>query len=201
MKVVGLCGGSGSGKGTVAKMFSEFDIPSIDTDAVYHDLIATKSPCLDALVTEFGDEILATDGSLDRRKLSEIVFLGENSADKRRRLNQISHSFVLERTREILDEYRAQGKHAALVDAPLLFESGFNKECDLVIAVVASEDTRLARIENRDNISRENAQRRIRTQLPDEYLAANSKYTIKNDGNLSDLKTSVKVIAEQILNS
>ncbi len=201
MKVIGLCGGSGSGKGTVAGIFSEFDIPSIDTDEVYHNLIIQKSPCLDALVKEFGVGILASDGSLDRKKLSEIVFLGENSAEKRRSLNQISHKFVLEKTREILDNYRVQGKKAALVDAPLLFESGFDKECDFVIAVIANENIRMMRIVKRDKIPMKNAKLRIRTQLPDEYLSANSKFTIKNDGSISDLRTSVKAIADEILNS
>ena len=201
LKVIGLCGGSGSGKGTVAELFSEFGIPSIDTDAVYHTLIEHKSPCLDALVEEFGESILAEDGSLDRHKLSEIVFVGENSPEKRRRLNQIAHKFVLERTREILDEYRASGKVAALVDAPLLFESGFNKECDFVIAVIANENIRMMRIVKRDKIPMKNAKLRIRTQLPDEYLVANSKYTIKNDGKLSELKESVRLVAEEILNS
>lgn len=201
MKVIGLCGGSGSGKGTVASIFAEFDIPSIDTDAVYHNLTVQKSPCLDALVREFGAEILASDGSLDRQRLSEIVFLGDDSAEKRRRLNQVSHKFVLEKTREMIDEYRALGKKAVLVDAPLLFESGFDKECDFVIAVIANENIRMMRIVKRDKIPMKNAKLRIRTQLPDDYLAANSKYTIKNDGRLSDLRESVKAVAEKILNS
>ncbi len=201
MKVIGLCGGSGSGKGTVASIFAEFDIPSIDTDEVYHNLINQKSPCLVALVAEFGGEIIASDGSLDRGKLSKIVFESEDSAEKRRRLNQISHKFVLEKTRELLDEYCALGKKAALVDAPLLFESGFDKECDFVIAVIANENVRMMRIVKRDKIPMKNAKLRIRTQLPDDYLAANSKYIIRNDGTLSDLRESVKVVAEKILNS
>ena len=201
MKVIGLCGGSGSGKGTVAQLFSEFDIPSIDTDKVYHALTSSKSLCLDALADEFGPQILSLDGSLDRSKLSEIVFSRNDSAEKRRKLNQISHKFVLQRTREILDEYRADGKKAVLVDAPLLFESGFDKECDFVIAVIANESIRISRIVERDKITVENARRRIRTQLPDEYLEANSKYIIKNDGMLSELRETVGKIAAEILNS
>ena len=200
MKVIGLCGGSGSGKGTVSELFSEFGIPGIDTDAVYHTLTKNKSPCLDALTEEFGKNILAEDGSLDRKKLSKIVFVGEDSPEKRRKLNRIAHKYVLERTREILDEYRALGKVAAIVDAPLLFESGFDKECDFVISVIANENIRIKRIVERDKITVENARARIRAQLPDEFLIANSKYTINNDGNLSELRESVSQVAEKILN-
>ena len=201
MKVVGLCGGSGSGKGTVSTVFSAFDIPSIDTDSVYHSLISKKTPCLDALVDEFGKQIIAPDGSLDRAKLSEIVFNGEGSDEKRRKLNQISHKFVLEKTREILNEHRLNGKKAVLVDAPLLFESGFDKECDFVIAVVAEEDARIMRIVKRDKISIEKAKLRIKTQLPDDYLSQRAKYVIKNDGEIAELELKVREIAEQILNS
>ena len=201
MIVIGLCGGSGSGKGTVADLFLNFDIPSVDTDKVYHDLTSYKSPCLDALVDEFGEEILSSNGALDRSKLSQIVFLGENSSGKRQILNQISHKFVLDKKREILKEYRNLGKKAVLVDAPLLFESGFDKECDFVIAVIADEYSRIMRIVNRDNITAEKAKLRIKSQLSDEYLEANSKYVIKNDGNLLDLRSSVEAIAKEILNS
>ena len=201
MKVIGLCGGSGSGKGTVASIFAKLGIPAIDTDAVYHTLTSEKSPCLDALVEQFGDGILASNGSLDRKKLTEIVFYGDNSEINRQILNKIAHKHVLDKTRELISEYRKEGKHAAIVDAPLLFESGFDKECDIVIAVTASENTRLERITKRDKISFEKAKLRIRAQLPDEYLAANSKYTVKNEGNLSDLTAAVETIAEEILNS
>jgi len=201
LKVIGLCGGSGSGKGTVASIFAELGIPAIDTDAVYHTLTSEKSPCLDALVEQFGADILASDGSLDRKKLAEIVFCSDNSEINRQILNKIAHKHVLDKTRELLSEYRKEGKHAAIVDAPLLFESGFDKECDLVIAVTASENKRLERIMKRDKISIEKAKLRISAQLPDEYLAANSKYTVKNDGNLGDLKVAVENIAKEILNS
>ena len=187
MKVIGLCGGSGSGKGTVASVFSEFDIPSIDTDAVYHSLTAQKSPCLDALTDEFGDEILASDGSLNRQKLSEIVFLGDNSEQKRRKLNQITHKFVLEKTRKILAEYRALGKKAALVDAPLLFESGFDKECDFVLSISAPEDVRIARIQARDGIDEQRATARVRGQKGDEFYRAASDAFIYADGDEDQL--------------
>ena len=105
MKIIGLCGGSGSGKGVVANLFLRYGIPGIDTDAVYHQLTSSKSPCLDALVSEFGAEILSDDGALDRRKLSRIVFADNSSSKMREKLNLISHKYVLDSTREILSDY------------------------------------------------------------------------------------------------
>lgn len=201
MKVIGLCGGSGSGKGTVAGMFSDYGIPSIDTDAVYHDLTSCKTSCVDALSCEFGCGILNSDGSLNRKELSKVVFFGEESSEKREALNRISHKYVLDKVREILRCYESRGVVAALVDAPLLFESGFDKECDFVIAVIAERDVRIARIVERDGISAEAALRRIESQLPDAYLTERARYTIYNSGNLSETKISVDKIAREILNS
>lgn len=199
MKVIGLCGGSGSGKGTVAKMFAEFNILSIDTDKVYHMLTSEKSSCLDALVAEFGEDILSEDGSLNRKALAQIVFAGNDSDKKRAALNRISHKFVLEKTREMLDELKNKGTPAALVDAPLLFESGFDKECDAVIAVVADEQTRIERIKERDGVSAEYARARIKAQLSDEYLIKNSDYVIDNSGTVNDTGLCVSEIARKIL--
>ena len=98
MKVLGLTGPTGAGKGTVAAVFAElYGIPSIDTDAVYHELLIPPSPCLDELVTAFGAEILRRDGTLDRPALSRIVF-SDLSGEKQKLLNGITHKYVLDET-------------------------------------------------------------------------------------------------------
>ena len=199
LKVIGLCGGSGSGKGTVAKLFLNYGIPSIDTDAVYHRLTSQKTPCTDALAVEFGNEILNPDGSLNRKTLSKIVFSGSGSLGKRESLNRISHKFVLDKTRELLREYEAAGVRVAIVDAPLLFESGFNKECDVIISVIAEKDIRVARIVSRDGISEENAILRIEAQKSDEYLTRRSDFVIENSKTLDDVNRAVDEIAKIIL--
>jgi len=199
VKVIGLCGGSGSGKGTVANIFSFYGIPSIDTDAVYHNLTSTKTPCLEALVNEFGVGVLDENGLLDRKKLAKIVFAQSDSDTKLHALNSISHKFVLDKTREILENHKKCGTPAVIVDAPLLFESGFNNECDAIIAVVADDDIKISRIMKRDIISKEDAIARIKKQLPDEYLVKNADYIINNCTNLSDVEIMVREIAEKIL--
>jgi dephospho-CoA kinase len=201
VKVIGLCGGSGSGKGCVAELMSKYGFNSIDTDKVYHEIISRKSECTDALSQEFGEEILNDDGSVNRKKLSSIVFHGDISEVRRARLNQIAHFHVLKKCREIIESYRIEGSVGVLVDAPLLFESGFDKECDLILAVIAEPATRISRIMVRDKISYDNAKIRIKAQLSDEYLKDNADFVIYNDGDIITLANEVdkivKIIKEQ----
>ncbi len=198
MKVYGLCGGSGSGKGTVAKLFSEYSILSIDTDSVYHALVSESSPCLTELSVEFGPQIIGCDGALDRKKLAELVF-SDAGGERHKRLNEITHKHVLERVRELLGEMSKSGAPAVLIDAPMLYESGFDRECDGVICVVADKDLRAERIVARDGITHKQALQRISSQLPDEYLAEHSDFKIVNNGTISELRILVARIAEEII--
>ena len=199
MRVIGLCGGSGSGKGTVAKIFERYQVQSIDTDAVYHKITSGKSDCLDELEGFFGRDIIGEDGGLDRRALGKIVF-AEDGEKKRSVLNRIAHKHVLIEVRKMLDLLRSQGHRWAIVDAPMLFESGFNAECDSIVCVIADRNVRISRITERDGISPEAASARIASQLSDERLAQLCDYKIVNNGDLAELEASVADLAEKILN-
>lgn len=201
MKVIGLCGGSGSGKAVVSSLFLKHNIPSIDTDAVYRELTSGDSECLDALRFEFGDEIIDTDGSLNRRKLASIVFAEKDSTIKLKKLNEISHKFILGETRRRLHVYAEQGCLAAIVDAPVLFESGFDSECDLTVCVVADREVRISRIISRDNISREAAEARINSQMSDEELTSRCDYVVYNNSDLDALDHQVNEIVNSIKNN
>jgi len=197
LKIIGLAGGSGSGKSTVCRLFSDFGFAFINTDEVYHELTSAPSPCLDEIVREFGFEVLNSDNSLNRQKLAETVFR-EGESERLKRLNKIAHFHVLKRTEEIISELSPQGLAGVLVDAPLLFESGFDKKCDVIISVIADEKTRILRITERDKITEEKAKSRISHQLPNEFLKQNSHFCIVNDGNLDTLTKRVKEISEKI---
>lgn len=199
MKVIGLCGGSGSGKGFVSKIFLEYGIPSIDTDVVYRELTSQMTPCLRALVEEFGDDIVTAEGLLDRRRLSQLVFIGDGSEKRLQKLNEISHKFILDETRKRLSEYEKAGFTAAIVDAPVLFESGFDKECDAIVAVLAKREIRIARIIARDGISKETADLRINSQIDDDKLTTLCDYVITNNGDIDSLRISVGKVAGLIL--
>ena len=197
MKIIGLCGGSGSGKGTVSKLFLKHGIPSIDTDAVYHSITSELTPCVSELAARFGEGIIKSDGSLDRRSLGRIVFSDESGLSGKD-LNRITHKYVLERVREIITEYGASGVSAVLVDAPMLFESGFDKECHKIICVLADKNIRIARILIRDGISYEDAERRIASQLSDTELASRCDFVIENNKDIDDLDRRVREIVNLI---
>lgn len=200
MIVIGLCGGSGSGKGAACACFAQHGIPAIDTDAVYRELTSSDSECLREIRSEFGESVISG-GSLDRRALADIVFSGEGSHTRLDRLNSIAHNHILARTRELLAEYSQKGAKAAIVDAPVLFESGFDSECDLVIAVVADREERIKRIMARDNISSSEAVRRIEAQKSDEWLSEHSDFVIVNNGDIDALSREVSSVLKKIINN
>ena len=198
---VGLCGRSGSGKGTVCALFAACGIPSVDTDAVYHALTApapVPSPCVEELTERFGPSILAPDNSLDRAALPALVF-GEENAENLRDLNAIAHRHILGETRRILSEYAEKGCGIVLIDAPVLFESGFDRFCSAVVCVTAPEDGLVGRIVKRDRISEEDARRRLAAQIPAEELEARSDFVIVNDGGLEELAVQVRETAEGLV--
>ena len=197
MKIIGLCGGSGSGKGMVSSLFVKVGIPVIDADAVYHELTTRRSDCLEALCKEFGDGILSG-GALNRKALADIVFSSSDAPKKRKRLNEISHSFILSEIERRLRSLEKEGIKLAVVDAPLLFESGFDKKCDITVAVISDEDTRISRIMFRDNLTEEEAARRIKAQISNSELIERSDFQIYNNGTVEDLTESMHELIEKI---
>ena len=191
--IIGLCGGSGSGKGTVCSVFSKHGIPSIDTDAVYRSMTSGPSPCMTELVSAFGNEILRSDGSLDRIKLANIVF-ASGAKEKKRLLESITHKHILSVTEGIIEDLISKGAEHVIVDAPLLFESGFDRKCDIIIAVIADRAIRISRIVKRDGISVQRAELRIDNQIGDDQLKGKSDYVIYNNGDVEELEVSVSEI-------
>ena len=182
MKIIGLCGGSGSGKGTVAKILSKRGVAHIDADAVYHELVCGPSQLMNELVSEFGEGIVNSEGGLYRPALASIVF-AEGAEWKLERLNVITHKFVLERIEQIISDFSSRGYKAVLVDAPLLFESGFDSRCESVICVIAPHDLRIKRIVSRDGITADAASKRILSQVSDDALSQKCDYVINNDAS------------------
>ena len=191
MLTIGLTGPSGAGKGLIASLFARYGVPSIDTDAVYHALLMPPSACLDELVERFGQQVLRPDGTLDRAALSAVVFDSAN-ADGLADLNRISHRHVLARVRETLGDYERAGVPAVLVDAPQLFESGFDAECDKVLSVIAPRELRLARIIERDGLSLERATARLDAQLPEQIFRERADHVMINDGEIEPLDGEIR---------
>ncbi|MBO5101038.1 MAG: dephospho-CoA kinase, partial [Clostridia bacterium] len=171
----------------------------IDTDLVYREITSSPSECLKALSEEFGTDILTPSGALDRRRLAEAVFMSEGAEERRLKLNEITHKYILDEVRKIISSLDA-GYRGVIVDAPLLFESGFDRECDATVSVIADIELRIKRILLRDGVSEKEARRRIASQKSDEELKSLSDYIIVNNGNGDELRASVLRIAEEILN-
>jgi len=191
MLTIGLTGPSGAGKTTVAALFARYGIPSIDTDGVYHALLIPPSVCLDELTDRFGPSILTSEGTLDRKALAALVFAPGHETDLAD-LNHIAHRHVLDETRRRLAIHKSEGKPAVLVDAPQHFESGFDTECDAILAVLAPYETRLARIMARDSMTREQALARLNAAHPDDFFRARADVTLVNDGDIAALEDEVR---------
>ena len=195
IRVVGLCGRSGSGKGYVCKVFEKMGIPGIDTDAVYRSLLEAgeASPCLCEIVRVFGSGILDAAGNLNRRALAKIVFAPGGGAHLQQ-LNSITHKYIKEATLQRIDLLKHAGAGAVLIDAPVLFESGFDALCDLIFCVQAPLPLLVQRICARDGISKEEARRRLDAQMPDSALSARCDGVILNDGIADVNKQVVDII-------
>ena len=193
MKIIGLTGPSGAGKGFCYSFFEKYDIPCIDTDDVYHRLLTPPSQCVDELVAYFGKEILDENNIISRKKLADIVF-SDKSHQKLEKLNHITHKFVLEKTMGLISKYQERLKNAVVVDAPLLFEANFNKFCDFTIAVIANKETRINRIMERDGLSYNDTFKRVNAQNPDEFYISRADYTVTNNKDTNNLDSQLQSI-------
>ena len=184
--IIGLTGGIGSGKTTVAALFAQKGAVVIDTDLIAREIVHAGSPILDAIRREFGDTVVAPSGELDRSSLARLIF---SEPDKRARLNELTHPEILKR---VLTLIGAQPPDAVVVVVvPLLFESGFDRSCDRSVAVVASPEVRRERLQERDGISGSDVEARMRAQLPDAEYERRADVVVRNEGNLTALGREV----------
>ncbi len=195
MKLIGITGPTGAGKSIICKYFEELNIPFIDADSVYHNMLTPPSECLDAIRAAFGDAIFSPDGRLDRAKLGAIVFSCPEMLDK---LNRTVLKRVLCELRRLISDYRRRGFDTVVIDAPTLIESGFHKECTAVIAVLATPEHRTVRIKERDCLTDQSAKQRISAQKSDDFYREHSDFTIINDGDLDTLRSQVYSILPRL---
>lgn len=188
MLVIGLTGGSGCGKNEVANILSERGIFTVDTDRVYHAIVSSDCECTRELASAFGKNVLNADGSLSRPRLAEIVFSDDGGREERmKRLGDITHRYIRAETEAFLQKEKDRGAKVSVIDAPVLFESGFSSFCDTTLAVLASKETRLSRIIARDGIDKDAALKRILAQPSDSFYIEKADFIIRNDGSLDDL--------------
>lgn len=173
---IGITGGIGSGKSYVAKVFKALGVPFYDADKEAKELMNTNLAIKNALISEFGKEVYDIEGHLNRAYLASQVFRDKKKLDK---LNAIVHPMVIQHGE---DWALSQTFPYSLKEAALLFESGSYKKLDYTILVTAPTDIRIARVMQRDAITREEVQDRINKQLPDEEKQKLADFIIINDG-------------------
>jgi dephospho-CoA kinase len=182
---IGLTGGIGSGKSTVAALLAEHGAVIVDADRIAREVVEPGTPGLAAVVAEFGERVLAADGSLDRPSLAGIVFADPAA---RARLDAVVHPLVRARAAELV---AAAPRDAVVVqDVPLLVETGQAASYDLVLVVRADVEERVRRLVGR-GLTAEDARARIASQATDEQRAAVADVVISNDGDRDDLAAQV----------
>ncbi len=182
---IGLTGGIGSGKSTVAALLAEHGAVIVDADRIAREVVEAGTPGLAAVVAEFGEQVLAADGSLDRPTLAAVVFADPAA---RARLDAVVHPLVRVRAAELV---AAAPPDAVVVqDVPLLVETGQAASYDLVLVVRADVEERVRRLVGR-GLTAEDARARIASQATDEQRAAVADVVISNDGGRDDLAAQV----------
>ncbi len=188
MKVIGLTGGIGSGKSTVSKLVEEMGAVILDADKVGHEAYTPDSQTWREVVAAFGDEIVAEDRSIDRRKLGAIVFADPAALE---RLNGIMHPRMFDMMKLKLDALREQGTKIVVLEAAILIEANWTPLADEVWVTVASEPVVVARVKERTGLPEEQIRSRIRSQLSNEERIRHADAVISNDGSLDELRAAV----------
>ena len=189
MKVIGLTGGIGSGKSTVSRFLAELGATIINADKIGHEIFKPDAEVWREVVAAFGKQVVAVNGTIDRKKLGTIVF---GNPEARVRLNQIMHPRIYDLVKAQLEEYRRQRVGVVVLEAPLLLEAGWTSLVDEVWVTTASEDTVLKRLRERTGLSEAESRVRIRSQLPMEERTRYANVVIDTDCDLDKLKAKVK---------
>lgn len=195
MKIIGLTGGIGSGKSTVARSLQEHGFPIVDADLIAREIVEPGQPALAELTKEFGEDILNADGSLDRGLLASRAFTNK---DTTQRLNNITHPRINQRTQELFDEARENGAEAVIYDMPLLIDKGLHKDMDATIVVHAAEHVRLERLTTKRGLDADDVRRRINAQIDDETRKQHADILLDNNGTEEDLTKQIAQAVDKI---
>jgi dephospho-CoA kinase len=188
MKVIGLIGGIGSGKSTVAQFLAELGAVIVDLDRVGHEVLKKGSQAYKQVVSEFGKDILKSSGEIDRSKLGRIVF---DSHEALIRLNRIVHPAIDNIISSEIMKYRRQGVKVVVLEAAAMLEAGKTAQVEELWVTVAPEATVLRRILERGGLSEQEIRTRIKAQLSNEERIRQADVVIDTDGTLDELKGRV----------
>jgi len=183
--VVGLTGGIASGKSTVSNIFKEMNITVVDADIEARLAVMKGETAYLQIIAEFGEEILLSNGEIDRQKLGAIIFHQE---EKRLRLNEIVHPEVRKRMNDQVEKVKQNGEEVVVLDIPLLFESKLTYMVDKTLLVYVDNETQLKRLMTRNHLSVEEAKARIHSQMPLADKISLADAVINNNGSIVETK-------------
>lgn len=195
MRVLGLTGGIGTGKSTVAGFFRDEGIPVVDADRIAREITEPGRDAYREILLRFGREILLPDGRIDRKRLGETVFADPG---RRAELEAVTHPRIAEGIAEALAALAREGHPVAVVEAALIHERGRGGMFDAVIGVRCDRERQVERIMGRDGISREQALSRIAAQMDPERKANASEYRIDNSGDRESTRAQVRALAREL---
>ena len=196
-KVIGLTGGIATGKSTVSNMFKARGIPVLDADQIAHDLLERGTKVFQQIVDEFGEDVVSSTGCICRKTLGRIVF---DDASKRERLNNIVHPEVKRIMCQQIDAFKSSFEPVIVLDVPLLFESGFHTLCDYTVVVYTDEETQLKRLMKRNNLTQEEAMKRINAQMPLKDKVQLADWVIDNSSHLLETEKQVVALIDKLWN-
>lgn len=195
MKLIGLTGGIASGKSTVAKILARLGAAIVDADALAREVVEPEQDAWREIVKIFGPEVLQPDRTLDRQKLRAIIF---NDPAARKKLESIIHPRVRALAEERIAQYSAAGYEVIVYEVPLLFEGKLHEWLRPVLLVACSVAVQRRRLQQRDALSAEAADKHIAAQMSLEEKRRLADYTIENDGDWADLERQVRAVLEKI---
>ncbi len=190
MGYFGLTGGVASGKSTVARMMGELGARIIDADQLGHELLRSPLPAYQEIVRHFGTSILDSSGEIDRKRLGGIVFADPAELHE---LNSIMHPRIIARVEELAAQYQTQDPHAViLLDAALIFEGGIGGHFSRILVAWCGPEQQIERLMAKAGVSREEAERRIATQMPVEEKRRRADYVIDCSGTKDSTRAQVR---------
>ncbi|EAE6382617.1 dephospho-CoA kinase [Listeria monocytogenes] len=195
-KTIGLTGSVATGKSTVSNMIQHAGIPLVDADIAARKVVEPGTEGLKEIVAYFGEEILLADGTLDRAKLGEIIF---KDKEKREKLNEITHPRVKDYMLEARERFFRAGEELVFFDIPLLFESHLESLVDQIVVVWTAPETELKRLMERNNLTKEEALRRIESQMGIDEKARKADFVIDNNESLEKTQKQVYTFIERFV--